>query len=53
MQIWTPYLIDFGVLQKKIKKERLPQEQEPVSSFGAESKSKSDLMLLGYQHTSG
>lgn len=41
------------MLQKKIKNEWLPQEQEPVSSFGAEFKSKSDLMLLGFQHTSG
>lgn len=57
MQILTPYIIGFGVFQK-IKNEWLPQEQEPVSSFGAESKFPkfqewSDLMLLGFQLTLG
>lgn len=58
MRILTPYIIEFGVFQKKIKNEWLPQEQEPVSSFGAKSKfpkfqERSDLVLLSFQHTSG
>lgn len=46
------------MFQKKIKNEWLPQEQEPVPSFGSESKFPkfqewSDLVLLGFQHASG